>query len=243
MRQKRIGTVALVLALALALWPPLAHPTEAAAYTVNTTSDENDGSCSDDDCSLRDAMLLATNPGDTINFSISGCGGVCTIQPTKALPSLSSGGVTIDGYSQPGAAQATATTTATLLIEIDGTSAGSSSHGFVVTSANNVIKGLVINRFSWDGVSINGSGAMTNTICGNYIGTDAGGTLDRGNGKCGVRIDSGAQDNTVGGDAAGERNVISGNDQSGVYISGTWRLYHRQRHDGQHRLRQLYRHR
>ena len=38
---------------------------------VNTLLDENDGSCSDDDCSLRDAIQVA-NPGDTINFSVTG---------------------------------------------------------------------------------------------------------------------------------------------------------------------------
>ena len=41
--------MALVLALVLALWPPMAHPTEAATYTVNTVVDENDDSCNDGD--------------------------------------------------------------------------------------------------------------------------------------------------------------------------------------------------
>jgi CSLREA domain-containing protein len=36
--------------------------------TVNTAIDENDGSCADGDCSLRDA-IAAANPGDTINFA------------------------------------------------------------------------------------------------------------------------------------------------------------------------------
>ncbi|MGB5933398.1 MAG: right-handed parallel beta-helix repeat-containing protein, partial [Anaerolineae bacterium] len=79
-----------------------------------------------------------------------------------------------------------------------------------VTSANNVIHGLVINRCYWHGISISASSATTNTISGNYIGTDASGSVDLGNGTRGVYIASGAQDNTIGGDTSGERNVISG---------------------------------
>ncbi|MEW5870606.1 MAG: PKD domain-containing protein [Chloroflexota bacterium] len=40
----------------------------AATLTVDTEIDESDGSCVDDDCSLRDAIDVA-NPGDTINFA------------------------------------------------------------------------------------------------------------------------------------------------------------------------------
>jgi CSLREA domain-containing protein len=43
---------------------------QAAIITVNTSVDEQDGSCSDGDCSLRDAIQLA-NPDDTINFSVT----------------------------------------------------------------------------------------------------------------------------------------------------------------------------
>ncbi len=43
----------------------------SAVITVNTLADENDGSCSDGDCSLRDAIQVAGS-GDTITFSVSG---------------------------------------------------------------------------------------------------------------------------------------------------------------------------
>ena len=219
MRRKRFWIVALVLAL----WSPMPRPIEAATYTVDTVVDENDGSCSDGDCSLRDAMILANNNSgsDTISFDISGCGGVCTIQPASALPTLTDDGTTIDGYSQPGALKATDTTSATLLIEIDGSGAGSDVVGFTINSAGNEIKGLAINRFSQDGIVISGSGATGNTVSGNHIGTDAGGTLDRRNTDFGVIINGGAQNNTIGGDSAGERNVISGNGEDGVYIFGS----------------------
>jgi CSLREA domain-containing protein len=71
------------------------------------------------------------------------------------------------------------------------------------------------------GVSINGSGTMSNTVSGNYIGTDASGSSDLGNTSIGVRIGGGAQNNTVGGQTAGERNVISENNFYGVLIGGS----------------------
>jgi CSLREA domain-containing protein len=40
-------------------------------YTVNTLTDEFDASCSDGDCSLRDAIWVAIS-GDSINFSVTG---------------------------------------------------------------------------------------------------------------------------------------------------------------------------
>ncbi len=218
----RLAAIRLIaaLALALTLWPAMARPVAAATYTVDTTVDENDSSCSDGDCSLRDAILLANNtPGaDTIGFNIPGCGGVCTIQPASTLPALSGGGTTLDGYTPPGSAPASGSTPATLLVQIDGTGAG--GRGFEITSANNAIRGLAINRFSGQGIAIQGSGAMSNTISGNYIGIDADGTADLGNTQNGIAIYSGARNNTVGGDTAGERNVISGNDGNGIVISG-----------------------
>jgi titin len=215
-----------VLVLALALQLPAACPTEAASYIVDTVADELDGSCSDD-CSLRDAITLANgNPGSTIGFNvISGCtSGVCTIQPTSGLPPLSGGTTTIDGYTQPGAAQATGTTSATLKIVINGASAGD-SNGLFIDSANNVVRGVVVNGFAWDGIRIDGSGALSNTITGNYVGTDVSGTSVISNAGRGVIILGGAKHNVIGGDAPGERNVISGNGRDfpahpGVYVGG-----------------------
>jgi hypothetical protein len=86
-----------------------------------------------------------------------------------------------------------------------------------------MIRGLAINHFGGIGVAIGGSTAVGNIISGNHIGTDASGSLGRGNGLDGVFIAFGAQNNTIGGDAPAERNVISGNDWAGVaiYSSGT----------------------
>lgn len=60
-------TIVCVFALSINISPTVA----AATITVNTLADEYDGSCSDGDCSLRDAIQVA-NPGDTIDFSVNG---------------------------------------------------------------------------------------------------------------------------------------------------------------------------
>jgi CSLREA domain-containing protein len=223
--RKWFWIVALVLVVALPPRPPTVRSTEAAPITVDTVVDENDGNCDDADCSLRDAIILANNRlgPDTINFDIHDCGGVCIIQPSSALPALSGGGTTINGYSQSGALEATDTTSATLMIEINGASAGN-SNGLRIASAGNTLKGLVINDFSFYGVEITNNSATGNTISGNYIGTDASGTVDQGNGWDGVLIGNGAWNNTIGGDTPAERNVVSGNNQNGVYIWGSTTL-------------------
>ena len=71
-----------------------------------------------------------------------------------------------------------------------------------------------------DGVQIEGGGAMSNTLSGNYIGTDVNGTAPIGNADRGVVIRDGAQYNVIGGDGEGERNVISANVWGGIEISG-----------------------
>lgn len=56
------------------------------------------------------------------------------------------------------------------------------------------------------------------TLEGCFIGTDASGTQDLGN-SAGVIIDDG-ENNVIGGDTLAARNVISGNSNAGVFLSG-----------------------
>jgi CSLREA domain-containing protein len=90
--------------------------------------------------------------------------------------------------------------------------------------ANNTIGGTtaaqrnVISGNGARGLHISGSGATGNLVQGNYIGTDVTGTSRLGNSDIGVAIRAGASDNTVGGTAAGARNVISANHSEGVRI-------------------------
>jgi parallel beta-helix repeat protein len=91
--------------------------------------------------------------------------------------------------------------------------------GITDGAQNNTVEGNVISGNGTCGVGIGGSGADSNVVKGNYIGTDAAGTGAIPNGAQGVVISGGAWNNTVGGSTAGERNVISGNQWSGVEIT------------------------
>ncbi len=176
---------------------------------VNTTADSGAGS-------LRECIAYAnSNPGTTISFNIPGVG-PHTIQPGSALPALVAQ-MTIDGYTQPGAVPNTSPafgpSNAVLKIELDGSVAGAGVEGLTINAGGCTVKGLVINRFSNNGILINGT---NNVITGNWIGLDSGGTLDRGNVVDGIRISS--DNNTIGGATAADRNVLSGNDDEGLDI-------------------------
>jgi titin len=94
-------------------------------------------------------------------------------------------------------------------------------YGVLISGANNTIGGTLAaarnvisgNRFS--GVWINGG--TGNRVEGNFLGTNAAGTVLLGNTEGGVIITSGS-DNTIGGSTPGAGNVISGN-SVGVAIS------------------------
>lgn len=182
-----------------------------ATFAVVNTADSGLGS-------LRQAILDANaNLGDdVINFNIGG-GGVQTIAPTSALPTITDP-VTIDGTTQPGFVGSP-------IIELNGAGAGF-THGLSITAGNSTVRSLVINRFSVDraGVNLEGPGAVGNRVQGCYIGTDVSGTVPLGNFD-GVRLRSGPKQNIIGTDGDGindlaERNIISGNARLGVQIAG-----------------------
>ncbi len=134
------------------------------------------------------------------------------IQPATSLPNLTEA-VSINGYSQPGASANTLASgnNAMLRIEIDGTHMADGLH---LDGDNVSISGLIINRASTRGIVVGGSGS--HTIEGNFIGTDATGTMALGN-NIGIRVQS--PNNTIGGTTAAARNVISGNAASGLVIA------------------------
>jgi titin len=166
----------------------------AVTFAVTSTNDSGPGS-------LRQAILDANlEPGaDAIAFNIPGAG-AHTISPLTQLPSIT-GPVTIDGFTQPGAAAGAP------LIEVSGNGSGPGA-AFVLTSSasGSRMRGLVINRFN-DGIDLYGSG---NVVAGNFIGTDITGSVARPNDGNGILIWGGSE-NTIGGAAAADRNVISGN--------------------------------
>ncbi len=90
--------------------------------------------------------------------------------------------------------------------------------GGIAAGPSNVISGNTV-----DGVEISGSSTTGNFVLGNNdIGTDSTGGTDGLSlpNNDGVVIDQGAYGNTVGGTAAANPNVISGNANGGVYILG-----------------------
>ncbi len=78
----------------------------------------------------------------------------------------------------------------------------------------------VINGNGGDGIQMYGPNTTGNVIAGNYIGVNGDATEDVGNTNAGVNIIGGAHGNTVGGVTVNERNVISGNSNSGVRLAG-----------------------
>ncbi|MDV6029055.1 MAG: DUF4347 domain-containing protein [Phycisphaera sp. RhM] len=96
--------------------------------------------------------------------------------------------------------------------------------GIRVESDNNTIGGLtaadrnVISGNNYAGLVF--VDASSNQVQGNYIGTDAGGTLDRGNSQEGIDLNRGGS-NVIGGSNVNARNVISGNDSDGMEIDGS----------------------
>ena len=208
------------------LWPwrPVVEILEnrwlPSTFTVSNINDSAAGS-------LRQAILDANaNSGpDTIVFNIPGSG-VHTIMPLSALPTITDP-VTINGYSQPGSSSNTLGQgdNATLLLELNGASAGAGVNGITISAANSIVEGLAINRFGGNGIVVTGSGATGNQIQGNFIGTDPAGTTALGNDMApgtpsfsGVYIDAGASNNTIGGTSPASRNLISGNLGEGVEI-------------------------
>jgi len=76
-------------------------------------------------------------------------------------------------------------------------------------------QGNLISDNGGSGVNIHGSGTMSNTVSGNYIGTDASASA-LGNGLHGVEISDGAQNNQIGGSG----NTIAYNAGDGVRVEG-----------------------
>ena len=90
---------------------------------------------------------------------------------------------------------------------------GSNGDGTSDANERNVISGNI------NGIIIQDAGTTGTMVYGNYIGTDATGLLDRGNGFDGIRVETGATNSYIGGSGTARRNIIAGNDQDGVQIA------------------------
>lgn len=239
MPQPAIPRISLVLAALVA-----ASGARADTFTVSSSDDAGAGS-------LRDAIVQANATvvsGGTacaahaIVFAIAGAG-PHTIRPRSPLPPLEVP-VVLNGYSQPGAQTNTLDqgNNAVLRIELDGSLAGVSANGIVMTrgptcSGASQVSGLVLNR--WGGAAIRVVGTPTHAIggariWGNFIGTDVTGRIALGNGGAGrgaIEFGPNTAFNIVGEAIVGEdgqvvpqpstRNLIAGNAGYGILVSGT----------------------
>jgi hypothetical protein len=213
----RNGLLLMVACLTLASVAQLSA--SGAALVVTSTVDRGPGS-------LRWALATAVS-GDTITFdpSVFPPQAPVTIALANPLPPISEGNLTLDGTGAG--------------VIIDGSAIAEDCDCLTVLSDGNTVRALRIGGCNWSSVGVHGAdntiannvlfgsgggvvledpAAHHNVVIGNFIGTDAFGSGGLGN-QIGVVIDLGAHYNTVGGDSPAERNVISGNADTGILIA------------------------
>ncbi|PEN11076.1 hypothetical protein CRI94_16780 [Longibacter salinarum] len=94
------------------------------------------------------------------------------------------------------------------------------------SSASNVIGGTgdeehnVVSGNGSDGIVLSGAATQDNQVIGNRVGTNDAADALIGNGDSGILIDVDANDNQIGGAAAGEGNVLAGNNVD-LYIKSS----------------------
>ncbi len=172
------------------------------AFSVTSAADSGVGS-------LRQAILDANALGgaDTIQFNILG-DMVHTITVASELPQIMEQ-VTIDATTETDFA-------GTPRVVLSGS--GLHANGFrIYGGTGSSIRGLVIQNFTGNGIDI--ANSNNNVIVGNYIGTSSTGNVAAGNND-GINIFQ-SSGNMIGGLISLDRNVISGNANNGVNISGT----------------------
>jgi CSLREA domain-containing protein len=175
-----------------------------SVFVVTNVNNSGDGS-------LQQAIFDAnSHPGtDQINFNIPVIPGATSykIAPIIALPAITDP-VQINGESQSDYAGHP-------IIELDGTNAGD-ANGLDFEVGGNLVEGLDIHSFSYDGIVLHEKNGATatggNTIEDNYIGTDPTGTVAMANGFDGVHLLHSPNDTIFG-------NLISGNTADGIYIA------------------------
>lgn len=213
--QFRMGNFALSPGDRAALRFLYGAPAVPPTNIVTTTADAGPGS-------LRAALYYVTdNPGAIVRFNIPTndpgySNGVFTIHLTGQLPTLVTNGIVIDGSTQPGF-------TSKPLIVVDGSrmlpDPRNANTGLLIYSASNQVKNISFEGFSWNGLTLEYLDATNNTIAGCWLGLDSTGSNAAPNAFQGILIFGGASRNTIGGTNALARNVLSGNQQYGIFIT------------------------
>lgn len=175
-----------------------------AMFTVSNLNDSGMGS-------FRQAIIDAnTSAGvDNIIFSVSG-----TITVLSTLPPITDP-IDIDGTSVPGYTACSAPR-----ISIDGTSAGSANGlQFFIGASGSLLQAINVRNFTLNGVQFIDADNCQVRAC--YIGCNSFGTLAAANGLNGIQIEASANNNLLGGLAACDGNLISGNSGFGVSINAS----------------------
>jgi hypothetical protein len=183
----------------------------AATFTVTTAADSGAGS-------LRQAILDADANGsgvtDVIELDVPGAGphliNLASPLPAATTPLL------IDGYTQTGASANTLGLTgginAVIRISVHGQDA-MPCFQFDPGASSSTIRGINVQHCT-SAIVIDGASGVN--VYGNFIGTDATGTIAQPNG-IGVFITGTANAVSVGEPSPAERNLISSN-QVGVFL-------------------------
>jgi titin len=101
---------------------------------------------------------------------------------------------------------------------------GNLYNGVYLAGPDNLVGGMgeplrnLISGNTLNGIYLATTGARSNRIVGNFIGTDLTGTRALGNGNAGIWLE-GAPDAIIGGASAGEGNLVSGNTNSGIVLN------------------------
>lgn len=161
--------------------------------------------------SLLAAPLTFRLPTSDPNYS----GGVWKIKPETSIE-LTGTPIVVDATTQT--AYGGNTNASGPEVEIDGSLIGSFGDGFRIESAGHTVKGFAVGNFQGPNIWLNGTGATGNRVSGCYVGINAQGTAARPSAQSGIAISDGASGNTIGGTAASDRNVVSGNSNGGIQI-------------------------
>ncbi len=192
----------------------------ATALGCDTVGDANE-------CTLREAIALANSQAgaDLIRFEIPG-NGPHDIAISSLLPSIDQA-LTIDGYTQAGAAPNAAELGSDAVIKIQLRDAASVIFGLMTCSSDVTIRGLSIAGFASGAIATqmnaNSSCAVVGNnvkIVGNFINVFADGSSLSG-GAAGAGISVNNTPAQIGGADLADRNVFAGSLAFGLRIAGT----------------------
>ena len=174
-----------------------------STFMVSNLADSGPGS-------LRQAIVDANAaPGNDLIAFNTPLPDLAIFRPLTPLPAATDP-VVLDATTEPGFQGRP-------IVILDGSLAGPNANGLVLLGGQSTVRGMVITGFSGYGIMISGGGG--DSVQGNYIGVDVSGGKSQPNRGGGILI-LGALNNTIGSQAAGGGNVISGNGGDGLRIVG-----------------------